>query len=89
MKPGWKLLLETFPDARLLWDSPGPQMTHGRSELRAYSINGRVFIVQEYGGGDGWQVFAPVTESSDIKLTLGSVYARAHGLDYDYKAGGE
>lgn len=82
---GWQRLIDKFPEARLLWDAPACN-----GELRAYSINGCVFLVHDYqpspdGTSNGWNIYAPVTESGNIDVTLASVYARAHGMDYDYQ----
>lgn len=42
MKAGWQLLIERFPEARLLWDVPGPRMAvtrHGHSRTKRASAN--------------------------------------------------
>lgn len=87
MKPGWKLLIERFPHARLLWDAPGPVMARvgAPSELRAYSVNGCVVIVHDYGIGVGWNIYTPTTDSGEIQETLDAVDSRTRGIDYDYR----
>lgn len=68
MKPGWKLLLEHFPEARLLWDAPA-----GNGHLRAYSIRASVVVVHDYSNGNGWQVYRPVTDDGEIDATLQAI----------------
>lgn len=71
MKPGWMILCDRFPEARLLWDVQGPN----NSELRAYDLGLTVVIVHDYGNRDGWQVYTPTTTSSDITDTLDAIAA--------------
>lgn len=84
------MLIERFPQARLIWDVNFKvdhlsvnQATIG--ELRAYSLDRTIILVHEYTDGNGWQAYAPVTDSGDIVETLNAIEARSKGLDYDYR----
>jgi len=45
------------------------------SELKFYSIKGRVVILQIYGDGSGYEVYAPIENSNSITATIDALRA--------------
>lgn len=66
MRNGWKLIVEKYPEAYILWEVAGPN----DSTLKGIRMPGRVVVLHEYANGDGWEVYAPLTESNRIDQTL-------------------
>jgi hypothetical protein len=52
-----------------VWHGPN------KSQLKFYSINGRVVIVQVFADDDGYEVFGPLTQSNSITATLDALRA--------------
>jgi hypothetical protein len=70
---------KTFEDAarkcnivvKVLWEMPGPSNT-AVAWMVAYSINGRVAIVQTYFGDCGWDVFTQATTTVEALNRCGT-----------------
>jgi len=56
--------------AKLLWAQP----LHRGSIIKAYSVGGKLLIIQEMDD-DSWEAFAPITDSISAEDTLAAVRA--------------
>lgn len=80
-RSGFQHIIERFPQARKLWevhDKNQPNSGYrGVGTLTGYSINGLVLVLHEYPDQDGWQIYAPATDSNEIEETLVAIEQRS------------
>jgi len=60
-------------NARQLWVSENPRTS---TFITAYCVNGHTVIVTEFGGGNGWEIYVPATDSGKIADTFAAVESR-------------
>jgi len=73
-KQGFEVLMERFPDARVLWSHTFSNRDGyvNAFTITAYNINGRVVILQEFAE-HGWDVYVQASPSGEIAATLDAV----------------
>lgn len=82
-KPGSQIIAERFPDARALWSFDADRRK-GFSQpftMTAYSISGRLVLVQEFGEshGNSWDVFVSASDSGEVAKTLNDLETIVNG----------
>jgi hypothetical protein len=84
-KPGSALIAERFPNATILWTLDYGNENGWPFTVTAYSINGRVVLLQQFGEsrGNTWDVYVPASDSGKISDTLDALEARVQRAPLD------
>jgi len=79
MRNGADTIIRAFKGARSLWQKD-VKLLNGTNRLELIALGKTTILVHDYPNGDGWQVYAPVTEDGRIDATLQAIAERC-GID--------
>lgn len=77
MRNGADIIIRAFKEALSLWQED-IKLLNGTHRFEAISINGHVMLVQQYPRGEGFEVFAPVTDEGRIGEVLQAIAKRCN-----------
>lgn len=67
---GWQKFIRRFPNARHLWAVEGNGVN---GALNAYGIGGKVVIIHDYSGDNGWTAYMDPFTTLDIDETFDAI----------------
>lgn len=74
-EPGTNVVMRDFPDTfASMWQAQIGE----KGSVEGVAINGRMFIIHEYGDGNGWEAYAPVSNSNTVDGTIDAIAQRAN-----------
>lgn len=76
MRNGADTIVRAFTGARSLWQHDVKMGNGSRHRLELIALGKTTILVHDYPNGDGWQVYAPVTEDGRIEATLQAIAER-------------
>ena len=71
---GWQRFIRRFPHARMLWEA-----SNSSGQLTAYGLDGKVVIIHDYAGDNGWTAYVDPFVTLGVEETLNAIAQHCEG----------